>query len=218
MRTCAHTLPLPHFCLSLFQFSSVQSYSFSSSIGARTLKMTKDDKWQMSLRCPSRSSFFFFEGIHTNTSCVCVLSGGGPTEQGSACIYMCNMIHTQIGGQEENGQIEPVQRVRWRARMTMMLSLTFRAHHVEVFTHVVVWFVLDAYLQDTRHSREWVMAHIWMSHDTHMNESWHTYEWVMAHICMSHGTHIHESWHTYEWVMANIWLSHGTHMKESWHT
>ena len=64
------------------------------------------------------------------------------------------MIHTEIGGQEKNAQIEPVQRVRGGAHMAMMQSLTY----------------------------EWVMVHIWMSHGTHMNESWHTFEWVMAHM------------------------------------
>ena len=39
-----------------------------------------------------------------------------------AYICICNMIHTQIGRQEKNGQIEPVQRVRRRAHMTMMHS------------------------------------------------------------------------------------------------
>ena len=80
----------------------------------------------------------------------------------------------------------PVQRVRQRAHMTMMHSWTFRAHHEEVFTHVVVWFLI---------LMPW--CRICKTYGTHMNESWHTW--------MSHGTHLNESWHTYEWVMSHIW-------------
>jgi len=87
---------------------------------------------------------------------------------------------------------------------------------------------------ESRHIREWVMAHtfcklkksnkqqaciaVWASHGTHVSKSWQTYEWVMARIWMSHGTHVSESWHTCERVMAHMWVSHVTHMDESWHT
>jgi len=67
-----------------------------------------------------------------------VLGRGGLTEQGCARIYMNNMLHTHIGGQKKNGQIEAVQRVRWRAHTMMMHALTAQAHHGEVCTHVVV--------------------------------------------------------------------------------
>jgi hypothetical protein len=77
-------------------------------------------------------------GIQTNTSFVCAWVRGGLTEQGCTCIYVCNMIHTHIGGQEKNGPIEPVQRVRLRAHTMMMHALTFQAHHGKVFTHVMV--------------------------------------------------------------------------------
>jgi len=107
--------------------------------------------------------------IQTNTPFVCAWGGGGLTQQGCARIYLCNMIQTQIGGQEQNGPIEPVQRVRWSVNTIMMHSLTVQAHHGEVFTHVVVRFDLDAGFG--RH-----MALIRMSQDTHVNESWHTYE------------------------------------------
>jgi len=38
--------------------------------------------------------------------------GGSPNECGRVYMYTHNMIHTQIGGQEKNGRIKPVQRVR----------------------------------------------------------------------------------------------------------
>ena len=34
-------------------------------------------------------------------------------------------------------------------------------------------------------------SHTWMSHGTHMNESWHTREWVMGHMWMSHVIRMH---------------------------
>jgi len=40
---------------------------------------------------------------------VCV---GGLVTRVCACTYIYNMVHTQIGGQEKKGQIEPVQKVR----------------------------------------------------------------------------------------------------------
>jgi len=58
----------------------------------------------------------------TNTPFVCVGGAGAVTEAGvCACMHMCNFTHINIGRQEEKGQIEPVQRVRRRAHMTMKL-------------------------------------------------------------------------------------------------
>ena len=84
-----------------------------------------------------------------NTTFVCGWGGGAVTEASvCACMHVCDFTRTNIGRQEKNGQIEPVQIVWWRARMTMMQSLSFQAHHAEVFTHVVVRFDLDVVLGD----------------------------------------------------------------------
>ena len=44
-----------------------------------------------------------------------------------------------------------------------------------------------------RHVTHMNDTHTWMSHVTHMNESCHTREWVMSHTWMSHVTHMNES-------------------------
>jgi len=40
--------------------------------------------------------------------------------------------------------------------------------------------ILISWMNESRHTYEWVTSHIWMSHVTHMNESCHTSEYVMA--------------------------------------
>jgi len=75
---------------------------------------------------------------------------GVVTEAGvCACIHTRNFTRTNLGRREENGQIEPVQRVWWCARMMMMQSLTFQAHHAEAFTHMVERFELVVVFGDT---------------------------------------------------------------------
>ena len=85
-----------------------------------------------------------------STPFVCGWGGGVVTEASvRARMHRCNFARTNIGSQRKNGQIEPVQRVRRRARMTMMQSLTFRAHLAEAFTHMVVRVDLDVVFGDT---------------------------------------------------------------------
>jgi len=46
-----------------------------------------------------------------------------------------------------------------------------------------------------------------------MEESWHTREWVMAHWWIGNGAHMNESCHTCESdgrVMTHVWMGHGT--------
>ena len=76
----------------------------------------------------------------------------------------------------------------------------------QLYTDALLWWAL--YINESRHTYEWVMSHTWMSRVTHMqqwanmNESWqalqrllttesrHTYKWVMSHIFMSRVTHV----------------------------
>ena len=51
----------------------------------------------------------------------------------------------------------------------------------------VTW-LIQMYMNESCHTRTWVMSHIWMAHATHAHESCHTYEWVMPHTHMSHVT------------------------------
>jgi len=77
------------------------------------------------------------------------------------------------------------------------------------------------HVNESWHTREWVMAHTWISHGTHIHVTcllvrlYGMSRWVMAHTWMSHGTDIHVSWHTCECVMSQKWMSHGTHKHES---
>ena len=89
--------------------------------------------------------------------------------------------------------------------------------------------ILISWMNESRHTYEWVTSHIWMSHVTHMNESCHTSEYVMAqtktwniltswnhssssqcfdgfHTCMFHM--IHTSHHTIHTSHHTIHTSH----------
>jgi len=66
-------------------------------------------------------------------------------------------------------------------------------------------------MDESCHTREWVMSCIWMSRVTHINESCPTYEWVLSHIWMSHVMHTSKSCHTHG-------MSHVTHINGSCHT
>ena len=99
-----------------------------------------------------------------------------------------------------------------------------------------IWCSMRVYMDESRHTCEWVKSHIRtslvMSTDnscqiyewvmSHMNEScrtksWHTREWVMSHLWRIHVSHKNESCHTYEWVMSHIRMSQVTSMHESRH-
>ena len=71
------------------------------------------------------------------------------------------------------------------------------------------------HMDESCHTRGWVMSHTWMSHVTHMDEFCHTHGWVMSHTWMRHVTHMVESCHTHGRVMSHTWMSHVTHMNKS---
>jgi len=87
------------------------------------------------------------------------------------------------------------------------------------------WMSHVVHLNESCHTREWVMSHTWMCHVTHENTSCHIHERVMSYTWLSHVTHMNESCHTrntsghtHEWVMSYTWIRHVTHMNESCHT
>jgi len=60
------------------------------------------------------------------------------------------------------------------------------------------------YVNESRHTCEWVTAHMWMSHVTYVNESRHICEWVTSHMWMSHVTYVNESYRKCEWVLSHM--------------
>ena len=74
------------------------------------------------------------------------------------------------------------------------------------------------HLNESCHTREWVMSHTRMGHATHTNTPCHTHERVMSHTRMNHVTHTNEPCHTLEWAMSRTRISNATHTNESRHT
>ena len=120
--------------------------------------------------------------------CMCVCEGFMGRIFDSVYAYICNIIHRHSGG-------EAVQRVKGVAHMTMMISLTFRAHYEQVLAEMVVWFVCSTPSSVTaqkqrknvtftgyRHTSLPGRAFIDASWRTwRMNSSWCTYNFMMTH-------------------------------------
>jgi len=114
---------------------------------------------------------------------LCVFWGGGWgfTEQRCACIYM-QLIHALNGGQEKNGQIEPVQRVRRCA------------HMMYAFFHFSS--TLRGKFTVGKHLRKWWCCWIVMSCEEPRIWLWYIYVNIYMHMCIH--IYIHVIIHEYK--------------------
>jgi len=190
------------------------TYTHTHSLSSHTHTHT-----HMRILSLSLQSVFPYLCIGKNTNkhsllacvCGCVCGGGSPSECVRVDIYAHMQSYTHsLGRQEKSVQIESGQRVRGGAHLTMIQSLTFRAHHGQAFTQMLVWFDLDAVFD--RHT-----AHIWMSHGTHISLCL----CLCLCLCLSLNLRLYGWWcglilvpyfkdtqHTYECGMAHIQMSH----------
>ena len=117
------------------------------------------------------------------------------------CTYEWDMSHIWMRRLTEENESALRQVCAWTYEWVMShMRISFVTHVNESWTYV--WMDVRA----SGCTCEWmyitpdVRMYTWMSRVTHVNESCHTREWVVSHTWMSHLTHVNESCHTRAYI------------------